>query len=199
MLVAETSVTMPGFLGKRVQLAFVVRDLDATLKYWTEVLGVGPFVVIESSKGDRKIVHRGQETEMDMTLCFAYMGDIQIEIVHQTNDAPSSYKEFTDRGQSGLHHIAFWPVDFEAACAHLEASGFNEVTSFFMPDGARNVAYYEAPDAVGTLVEIVPMTPARTAYFSRIQRLCETWDGVTRPVRRFTDRAAFLASGEGAE
>jgi hypothetical protein len=71
------------------------------------------------------------------------------------------------------------------------------VTSFYLPDGTRNVAYYEAPGAVGALVEIVPMTPARTAYFSRIQRLCQTWDGVTRPVRRFADREAFLASGEG--
>jgi len=189
---------MPGFLGKRAQLGFVVADLDAALDYWTGTLGVGPFVVIESSKGDRRIVHRGRETDMDMTLCFAYMGDIQIEIIRQTNDAPSAYKEFTDRGQSGLHHIAFWPEDFDAACAHLEASGFTEVTSFYMPDGTRNVAYYETPRAVGSLVEIVPMTPARTAYFSRIQRLSETWDGSTRPVRRFADRAAFLASGEGA-
>jgi catechol 2,3-dioxygenase-like lactoylglutathione lyase family enzyme len=188
-----------GFLGKRVQLAFVVTDLDATLKYWTEVLGVGPFVVIESSKGDRKVIHRGQETQMDMELAFAYMGDIQIEIVHQTNDEPSTYKEFTDQGLTGMHHIAFWPAEFDQACAHLEANGFEEVTSFYMADGTRNVAYYQAPDAVGALVEIVPMTPARTAYFSRIQRLCENWDGKTRPVRRFADRAAFLASGEGAE
>jgi catechol 2,3-dioxygenase-like lactoylglutathione lyase family enzyme len=188
-----------GFLGKRVQLAFVVTDLDATLKYWTEVLGVGPFVVIESSKGDRKVIHRGQETQMDMELAFAYMGDIQIEIVHQTNDEPSTYKEFTDQGLTGMHHIAFWPQEFDEACAHLEANGFAEVTSFYMADGTRNVAYYQAPGAVGALVEIVPMTPARTAYFSRIQRLCENWDGVTRPVRRFADRAAFLASGEGAE
>ncbi|MFN8682385.1 VOC family protein [Paracoccus sp. P2] len=190
---------LQGFLGKRVQLAFVTTDLENTLKFWTEVLGVGPFVVIESSKGDRKVIHRGQETAMDMTLSFAYMGDIQIEIVHQTNDEPSTYKEFTDRGGEGLHHIAFWPEDFEGACTHLEANGFAEVTSFYMADGTRNVAYYETPGAVGALVEIVPMTPARTAYFSRIQRLCESWDGVTRPVRRFADRAAFLASGEGAE
>lgn len=190
---------LTGFLGKRVQLGIVVKDLDAALAYWTQVMGVGPFIVIESSKGDRRVVHRGTDTDMDMTLCFAYMGDIQIEIVHQTNNEPSSYKEFTDAGHEGLHHIAFWPADFEGGCKHLEQNGFREVTSFYLPDGTRNVAYYETPGAVGALVEIVPMTPARTAYFSRIQRLCADWDGLTRPVRRFADRAAFLASGEGAE
>lgn len=187
------------FLGQRAQLAFVVRDLDAALRYWTDVMKVGPFCVIESSRGDRRIVHRGVETEMDMSLAFAYMGDIQIEIVHQTNDAPSPYKEFLDAGGEGMHHIAFWPEDFHSACAHLEAAGFRTVTEFLMADGERNVAYYETPGAVGTMIELVPMTPARTAYFSRMQRLCQNWDGVTRPIRRFADRTAFLASGEGAE
>jgi hypothetical protein len=134
---------------------------------------------------------------MDMELAFAYMGDIQIELMHQTNDAPSPYKEFLDSGREGLQHVAFWPEDFHRACEYLEASGFIEITSFYMPDGTRNVAYYETPAVLGTMIEIVPMTADRTAYFSRMQRLCETWDGVTRPIRRFADRAAFLASGEG--
>ena len=29
------------------QLAYVVRDLDSALKYWTEVLKVGPFFKLE--------------------------------------------------------------------------------------------------------------------------------------------------------
>jgi catechol 2,3-dioxygenase-like lactoylglutathione lyase family enzyme len=185
------------YLGKQAQLAFVVRDLDATLRYWTETLKVGPFVVIERSVGDRKVVHRGAETAMDTTLAFAYMGDVQIEIVHPINASPSPFVEFLESGKEGLHHVAFWPEDFEAACQYLERTGFREVCSMFMRDGTRNVAYYDTPEFLGAIVELVPMTPARTAYFSRIQRLCAEWDGTTRPVRRFADRADFLASGEG--
>ena len=197
MLPSEEDPRLPAFLGKRIQLAFVVKDLEAALRYWTETLKVGPFVVIEKSVGDRKVVHRGVETKMDMTLAFAYMGDVQIELIHQTNDAPSPYKEFTDSGREGLHHVAYWPEDFEGACGYLESSGFREICSIYMADGNRNVAYYCAPDFIGAMVEIVPMTPARATYFGRIQRLCANWDG-TRPVRRFVDREAFLASGEGA-
>ena len=199
MLSAAENSMLTAFLGRRTQLAFVVKDLDTALRYWTETLKVGPFVVIERSVGNRRVVHRGVETDMDMSLAFAYMGDVQIELVHQTNDAPSPYKEFTESGREGLHHIAFWPEDFEGACSHLEAAGFTEITSFLTADGTRNVAYYDTPEFIGAMVEIVPMTPTRTAYFGRIQRLCETWDGTTRPVRRFVDREAFLASGEGAE
>lgn len=198
MLNLSEKTISQAFLGERVQIAFVVSDLDAAMKYWTETLKVGPFVVIEEAIDGRKVVHRGKQTGMDMSLAFSYMGDIQIELVYQINDEPSHFKEFLDSGREGLHHIAYWPSDFEAACIHLEQSGFSEVCSIYMNDGTRNVAYYETPAHIGTMVEIVPWTPARQAYFGRIQRLANNWDG-TRPVRRFKNRAEFLASGEGEE
>lgn len=43
------------------------------------------------------------------------------------------------------------------------------------------------------------MSADRIAYYGRIQRLSQSWDGTSRPVRRYADRAAFLASGEGVE
>jgi len=186
------------FLGERVQLAFVVKDIEATIRYWTEIMRVGPFVLIENSRGNRDILYRGQSTPMDFFVAFSYMGDLQIELIQPKDDHPSLYKEFFDRGQEGYHHTAFWPEDFPAACAWLEKSGFHEIGSVRMPDGTINVAYYEAPRAIGSIVEIVPLTADRMAYFSRIHRLSRDWDGQSRPSRRFIDRAAFLASGEGA-
>lgn len=185
------------FLGKRIQVAFVLADLEPALKYWTETLKVGPFVVMESAIDGRTVHYRGQPTDMDMTLAFAYMGDVQIEFVHPTNDAPSPFKEFLDSGRKGFHHLAYWPTDFDAACEHLERNSFTEICSIVTPDGSRNVVYYEPPEFIGSIVEIVPWTAARKEYFGRIQRLSASWDG-TRPIRRFASRAAFLASGEGA-
>jgi hypothetical protein len=34
---------MSRFFGKVCQNGYVVRDIEAALKHWTEVLGVGPF------------------------------------------------------------------------------------------------------------------------------------------------------------
>ena len=198
-MLPTNSPLLTRFLGERVQLGFVVSDLNATMRYWTDTLRVGPFVVIEKSKGDRKIIYRGKETQVDWSLAFAYMGDVQIEFIHQTNGEPSPYKDFLDSGREGLHHIAFWPKDFEGACAHLEANNWTELSSIHTNSGIRSVVYYETPANLGMVIELVPMNVERTAYFSRIQRLSQKWDGVTRPVRRYVDRAAFLASGEGAE
>ncbi|WP_168247809.1 MULTISPECIES: VOC family protein [unclassified Mesorhizobium] len=186
------------FLGERAQLAYVVRDIDAAIKYWTEVMRIGPFVLIETSRGPRDFFYRGQVTEMDFYVAFAYMGDVQIELIQPKDDHPSLYKEFFAQGREGFHHSAFWPEDFPAACKWLEANGFVEIGFVRMKDGAVNVAYYETPAMIGSIIEVVPLTADRMAYFNRIHRLCRDWDGESRPLRRFVDRAAFLASGEGA-
>lgn len=198
MTATEFDGLLPPMLGRKAQIAFVVRDLDESLRFWTEVMKVGPFVVIDNSVAGRRVVYRGKETAMDSSLAFSYVGDVQIEIVHQTNDEPSPFKDFLESGREGLQHIAFWPPDFEGTCAELEQLGFSEMLSMYTNDGARNVVYYEAPAHIGVMVEIVPWTESRAAYFGRIQRLANNWDG-TRPVRRFASREAFLESGEGAE
>lgn len=79
-------------------------------------MGVGPSVVIESSVAGHKVLRRGKQTAMDTDLAFSYLGDVQVELICQLNDAPSPYKEFTDSGREGLHHVNFWPESFDAAC-----------------------------------------------------------------------------------
>lgn len=189
------SSPLPALLGPRMQMAYVVRDLDAALDYWTRVLGVGPFVVFEGAIGGRPVTHHGQPTGFDMTLAFSYWDGMQIELVCPRDDEPSPYREFLRAGREGLHHLGFWPDDFDAACAAAEQAGFIENCVIWLDDGSRSAIYYDAPKHVGIMVEIVPMTPQRRDYFGRIERLAWTWDG-TRPIRRYPDRQAFLDETE---
>lgn len=198
MLAAPPIGALPKILGTRMQLGIVVRDLDAAMAYWTNTLKVGPFVVFENSVGGRKVTYRGQVTPLETSLAFSYLGDIQIEMVCQRNDAPSPYKEFLDSGREGLQHIGFWPERFDEACRELEGQGFREVFAMYLDDGSRNVAYYETPPHIGTMVELVPWTAARAAYFGCIKSIVDHWDG-TRPVRRYASRAEFLASQDGVK
>lgn len=186
---------LPSMLGKRMQLGIVVSDMDATLKYWTEVMGVGPFVAFDTSVGDRLFYHRGKRSAVEFRIAFAYLGDIQVEVIQPITTAPSIYNEFLDSGRQGLQHIAFWPEDFEKACKDLERSGFKEVSSMSLKDGTKNVAYFDTPSPVGIMVEIVPWTADRAKYFGGIKALSDNWDG-SRPIRRYPTRAEFLASDD---
>ena len=179
------------FLGRRVQIAFVVRNIDEGLAFWTEKLGVKRFVLFEANAGKRTVIYKGAETKMDMSIAYSYLGDAQIEILSPRNDEPSPYTDFLNSGRSGLHHLGFWPDDYPAACAAVEKCGFEEVCAFYTPDGEKNASYYDSPDAFGAMLELVPMTKDRGTYFPKIRQLAES-DEFTERVLRFPDRQAFL-------
>lgn len=183
--------------ARNFQLGFVVQDLDAALEYWTQIIGVGPFVVMQVSTKGRRVVHRGQEIELRLDLALAYMGDVQIELIRQVCNTPSPFTEFSAAGRQGLHHIAFWLDDFASNPSDLADCGLRETTTFYGADSSRGVSFLEPPNAIGILVELVPASPEKAAYFERIRTLGRDWDG-TGPIRHFASVSDFMASGAGA-
>jgi catechol 2,3-dioxygenase-like lactoylglutathione lyase family enzyme len=183
------------FLGRRMQLAFLVKDMDAALELWTDKLGVGPFVVFEQSLGQRHFVHRGERSPVEIALALSYVGDTQIELICQKNDAPSIYTEAFQKGcvSGTAHHMAFWPDDMDAAWRELKAQGFEEVASIQSPSGEVDVYYFSSPPALGLMLEIVPMSSARRVYFSQIKALCERSAGSQKALR-FRDKDHFLST-----
>ena len=176
-----------------MQLGHVVRDMNSALRYWTEVMGVGPFVVLATSVGDRQFFHRGEASAVNFSIAIAYMGDVMIELIMPLNSAPSPYTEFLSSGREGLHHIGLWPADFTKTCEELKQSGFTEVSSIRRPNGTKDIIYCDTPGAVGTMVELAEMTPLRDRFLGGIKALADNWDG-SRPVRRYADRAEFIAA-----
>lgn len=193
---ALTKRDIRGLLGHRMQLAYVVKDIDEATTYWTEVLGMGPFIVLEECRDGRPLKYRGCDTPVEWSLAFTYHEGVQIELICQTNVAPSAFQAFLDAGQEGLHHIGYWPQDFDFARAVLEENGHELVSAVYQPDGVCIGAYYAAPAHVGVMIELAPWTPFRASYFDAIRDLCENWDGRDRPVRKYRNRAAFLAELE---
>jgi catechol 2,3-dioxygenase-like lactoylglutathione lyase family enzyme len=179
-------------LGARMQLSFVVPDLQEALKFWTETLKVGPFVVIEDL-GDRHFFYRGQESPVEILIGFSYVGETQIELIEQINSAASPYTDFLESGRQGLHHFGFWPDDCEKARLELEQRGFKEVLVIQASNGGNKVTYHSGPEHVGAMFEIAPMTPERAKHFAGLKALADNWDG-TRPVRWFRTRAEYMAS-----
>jgi len=181
--------------GRRLQLAFLVKDMDAALATWTEKLKVGPFVVFEHALGSRHFIHRGERSPVDFSLALSYVGETQIELICQRNDAPSIYSEAMPAGGEGAyaHHIAFWPDDMQAAWRDLTSQGFEERASIRSPSGDVDVYYFASPASLGVMLEIVPMNSARRIYFSKIKALCEK-PTADRRVLRFRDKDEFLAS-----
>lgn len=163
------------------QNGYVVRDLDAAIASWL-ALGVGPWVTLGPME-QRGMVFRGQATAPTLTLAFANSGELQIELIHQSDDVPSAYREFLDRGREGFHHLAWWAEDIDAAEAAARAAGWEIVLSGDS-GGVARFLYFEAPVVAATMLEVMELNDMTRGLMDHVRQVAEDWDGQTDPVRK---------------
>jgi len=81
---------MSRLFGAMRQIAFVVRDLDRALNYWTNTLGVGPFFVLRNLSPE-KYRYRSRPSPPPLaSIALGNSGDLQVEIIQQHDERPSA-------------------------------------------------------------------------------------------------------------
>jgi len=170
--------------GKVCQNGYVVRDIEAAMKHWTEVLGVGPFYYIERVKMDW-FRYRGSPSDAEVSIALANTGDLQIELIQQRNDAPSMYRDFLNSGREGLQHMSYWTRNYQSDYDRFVALGFRigQEGQIGGPDG--RFVYFDTEAHPGTVIEVSDISGSKGAFFERIRQAADGWDGTRaiRPVR----------------
>ncbi len=170
-------------LGDVMQLAFVPADVEATIAYWTEAMGVGPFFkVAHAQRTLDSHTYRGQPCEADFTLMIAYWGHFQIEIIEQHNSAPSIYQDWREANGEGLHHICVQVNDLDAAIASCVEAGAELLQCG--QAGASAYAYVDTKGGPGTILELFSPSPEVRAHQEYMKAAARQWDG-TNPIRDF--------------
>lgn len=175
---------MSHFLGPIRQLGYVVDDIEAGMKHWSEVMGVGPWfynprVPIEDYTFD------GQRYEPENSVALANSGEMQVELIQTRNDVPSLYRDFMAKGLLGLQHVAFWTTDFDADLARMEARGFSVKMSGRVGERGRFL-YFAEEHHPGTCIELSEVAGPKGKMFDLIREASVDWDGQD-PVRPFPD------------
>jgi catechol 2,3-dioxygenase-like lactoylglutathione lyase family enzyme len=183
---------LPSVLGKSAQWGYVVRDIERSMRQWTEMLHIGPFLYVDDV-GEVTCRYRGVRTGVKLSVAFAYHGSTQIELIQQRNTEPSPYVDFLAAGREGLQHLGFWAADYDYTRAQLEAHGFEPSYTVQLPGSPRETVYFEPPAGFGSMIELSTATPQKQQLFDAIAALGTNWDG-REPVRRFDSMAAFAAS-----
>jgi hypothetical protein len=160
--------------GEIRQMGYAVRDLEAAMRHWIEVLGVGPWFYVERLAVE-DFRYRGRPSAPDMSIAIANSGRIQIELIQQRNDAPSMYRDFLAAGREGLQHVSSWPEDYEAVLARALSEGCTVAQSGRTPRGA--FVYLETEAHPGTVMEMADYTATRRRQFDAIAAAAVAWDG----------------------
>ncbi len=165
------------------QLAYVVEDMDAALKYWTETLKVGPFFLIEHVALENQRYY-GKPSNADLDIALGNSGALQIELMVQNNDAPSVYRDFLNAGRVGVHHFGLMPENYQEAYDQYRALGHEAAFECTVAGGAP-IVYFDTLDTVGHYIELWDNNDALKDMFMVVENAAQGWDGKD-PVRAWT-------------
>ncbi len=93
---------MSRLFGEMRQIGIVVRDLDAAMRHWVDVCGVGPWFHTDRL-ALTTFTYRGQRhDDIHVSAAFANSGDVQLVIIQQHCQTPSMYRDFLAAGRDGV-------------------------------------------------------------------------------------------------
>ena len=168
--------------GEIRQNGYVVRDIEAAMRHWNAVLGVGPFFYFERVPIE-DFRYRGAPSNLAVSIALTNSGPLQIELIQQRNDAPSMYRDFLAAGREGLQHVAYWTDRFDAALDERLQAGATVGQSGCVGADGRFV-YFETEAHPGTVVELSEVSGPKGRFFAHVAETARTWDG-GEPIRRF--------------
>lgn len=145
------------------QIAFVVEDLDRTVKNYHRLFGIGPwhFYTYEKPLVPR-MTRRGRPADYSMRIALSYFGDMRVELIEQKR-GDTVYQDFIDRHGYGIQHLGVLVEDMDAAVALAAEAGFAMVQdgAGFGPDDDGHYAYLDTEAAIGTTIELIQRPKGR--------------------------------------
>jgi methylmalonyl-CoA/ethylmalonyl-CoA epimerase len=112
---------------KTLQVALVVRDLDAAMETYVRDYGIGPWHIYEFNPDTvRDMREKGEPVERSWRLAIAQVGQVQWELIEPLDD-DSIYARFLADHGPGVHHIGVGVRDYEATLAELGGRGHEVV------------------------------------------------------------------------
>ncbi len=142
----------PG-LKKVIQVAIVVRDIEAASKRWSELLGM-PVPEIRTTRPGHevKMTYRGKPSEGQVKLTFFNLGQVVLELLQPVGEG-TSWKEILDKKGEGVHHLGFQVVDPEKTTQALEKEGYSVIHKGRYDSDDGTYIYFDSQKALGVLIE----------------------------------------------
>lgn len=125
-------------------VAIAVPDLDASLTFWRDALGL-------------TLDHVEDVPSQKSMVAFIPCGDSEVELVKPTADDTGVAKFIAERG-GGMHHLCFQVDDIEEMLADLKEKGIRLINETPQVLPGRKMAFVHPKSTGGVLVELYQLT-----------------------------------------
>ena len=128
-------------LGKVHHVAVIVRDIDESLVFWRDMLGL-PVELVLPIESDR------------VTIAFLGVGESKVELVQPTDDTTGVARFLANKGE-GFHHVCFEVPNLAETLIRLELDGVELIDSAPRKGAEGPVAFIHPRSCHGVLVELI--------------------------------------------
>ncbi|HVW67405.1 MAG TPA: VOC family protein, partial [Steroidobacteraceae bacterium] len=163
-----------------VQIAYHVPDPAAVAVRFARELGWGPFYLMEHIPLDT-CLYRGRPAAFDHTSAYGQAGDLMVELITQHDDNPSVLRDVFAAGETGVHHVACFVPDLQAALNDFRAKGY--AIALEASTRGTSFAMVDAVSSVGHMLELYEPGAGLRRFYDFVKRQAQGWDGVNA-VRR---------------
>jgi catechol 2,3-dioxygenase-like lactoylglutathione lyase family enzyme len=123
------------------RIGLVVRDLEKVTFNYQNILGIGPWDIIELRSPDlHDVKYHGKMANPKWKIASANAGHVQLELI-QPLSGENIYSDFLRAQEGGIHHIQFLVDDIDETNRIMEAEGFPVLMGGKVLDGG--FAFYD--------------------------------------------------------
>jgi methylmalonyl-CoA/ethylmalonyl-CoA epimerase len=142
-----------------IQIGMVVDDLETAMKKLENILGIGPFRVVDfppTGNDDIMMKYKGQDKKFTAKFCFFDLGNTELEII-QPLTGRSIWRDHIDKHGPGLHHIKFSVPEHEPVKDHFDKQGIeiSQMGASVGKNTGKTRVFYDTDDKVGFAVEVM--------------------------------------------
>jgi hypothetical protein len=155
----EVNAAKTLFGAQIVQIAWVVKDIKATERFFREVMGIGDFYKMENfSTKEFDPTYYGEPAETLTHTYQAYSGGMFIELI-QPISGRSIFQDYLDKNPAGgVQHIAYRiPIaDLDDVISGMNSKGYPVITTYDTP--IAKIVFFDTYKELGVATEVMGVT-----------------------------------------
>ena len=151
-----------------IQTAFVVPDLDAAVKRFTDRFRIGPWTILRGFAGSDPR-YRGEPTDARAHIALGFGGHMQYELIQPADELPSVHRDVVVERGYGFHHFGYATTRFDELVEEMHREGYETVFSAQVGPGSR-IAYFDTRDVLPGMTELLEASPGLNETFTAMYR-----------------------------
>ena len=136
------------------QIGIVTSNIERTVKFYEEILGIPPFFIID--RKDQEAIYNGEKIKFSTKTATARFGPIQVEI-NEIYQGETPHTDWIRRRGEGFHHFGCYVDNIEDSLKKVEKFNIKSSFSGIVTGIGIKFAYLDTESIFGYIFELIEL------------------------------------------